>query len=77
MKNILDLIQQFLGSPRTERRYQHGAVVGQCLIDHPLKPLLSVNALIVQAITIGAFQDKDVCAFGRHWRTQQRGMAGT
>lgn len=65
MQGVLDLVQQLLSAPGTESRYEQGAMICHRLIDHALEALLPRTARIVQTITIGAPEYKDVGMFRR------------
>ncbi|MCY1295848.1 hypothetical protein D9M70_452080 [compost metagenome] len=74
--DVFQFVEQFLGAADAEGGDQHGAVVGQCLLDDGLQALLARAAVVVQAVAVGAFQHQGVGLPGGLRGRQQRGVAG-
>src|SRR5690606_39749976 len=74
--DVFQFIEQLLGAADAEGGNQHAAAIGQGALDHPLQALAAAAAILVQAVTVGAFDHQGVGAVGRLRRRQQRRVRG-
>ncbi len=74
-EDLLQFVEQFLGSADAERRNEHAALVGQRTFDRGLQALAPVGAIFVAAIAIGTLQHQQVGPL--RWRqVRQDGRMG-
>lgn len=64
VEDVLQLVEQFLGTADAEGRDQDGALVLQGAGQYPLQPLLAFLSVFVVAIPVGAFDHQGVAAVG-------------
>ncbi len=58
--DVFEFVEQFLGAADAEGGDQHGAVVGQGLLDDGFEALFACAAVFMKTVAVGAFEHQDV-----------------
>ena len=76
MQDILQLIQQLLGTANAESRNQHRTTIFQGTYQHRLQARLTLLPALVKPIPIGTFDHQHIGLSGRQWGRQNWSVCG-